>query len=82
MYTMFRRKVVYLIFGHNLCKCRPICNFFIDIFKRNLPYLSQSFPPHLIQVAKHHRYGQLYFYDTQNADSITTLRIGESSELV
>jgi len=31
---------------------------------------------------KDHRYGLLNFYYIQNADSITTLRIGQNSELV
>jgi len=36
-----------------------------------------------VYPAKHHTYDLLHFYDMQNdADSITTLRIGQKSEMV
>jgi len=33
-------------------------------------------------ATKHHRYYLLNFYDIQSANNITTLKIGENSELV
>jgi len=51
----------------------------MNLFTWNLAKLSRV---RSMYATKYQRYGLLNFYDIQNADSITTLRIGQNSELV